>query len=524
MAGSKKTLQIYDTSLRDGAQGEGISYSVQDKVLIARRLDEAGFHFIEGGWPGAAPKESEFFEKMKGEKLRRSKLVAFGSTMRAGGKAKDDAVLAGLLAAGTEVVTIFGKSWDLHVREVFKVELEENLRMISESVKFLRSQGREVLYDAEHFFDGYAANPEYALKTLEAARDAGAATLVLCETNGGKLPSEVFRVVTEVKKRLGHPLGIHTHNDSGCAVANAIAAVEAGAIQVQGTVNGIGERCGNCDLVTVIADAELKMGFRCLPEGKLAELSEISRFVNEICNMVPAKSQPYVGQSAFAHKGGVHIDAVKKNPQTYEHIDPALVGNRRKHLVSEVGGRTNIILKAQELGIELKKDAPETKNLLHEIQRLEGEGYQFEGAEASVELLLRKEIGKRKEFFHAVGEITNERIGDKDPNVKGIVKLTVGKKTQSVQTTGDGPVDALGKALQEALAGFYPVVRDVKLDDYKVRIVNSKAGTAAKVRVVIEFHDKDRVWSTVGVSTNIIEASWKALNDAYEYKLMKENS
>ncbi len=519
---SSKKIQIYDTTLRDGSQGEDISFSVQDKLLIARRLDEAGFDYIEGGWPGANPKDVQFFNEAKKLKLHHAKLVAFGSTMHAGKKASEDEVLKGLLVAETEVITIFGKSWDLHVREVFKVDLEENLRMIFESVKYLKSKGKEVIYDAEHFFDGYRANPEYALKAITAARDAGASVLVLCETNGGNMPSAVAKIVAEVQAKLKHPLGIHTHNDTAMGVANAVAAVEAGAVHVQGTVNGIGERCGNCDLIPIIANLELKFGFRCLPEGKLRELTVVSRFVNEICNTVPAKSQPYVGQSAFAHKGGVHIDAVKKNPITYEHVDPSVVGNARKHLVSEVGGRTNIILKAQEWGIDLKKDAPETKEILHSVQVLENEGYQFEGADASVELLMRKIIGHRKEFFTATAEIKSERIGEKNPDVTAIVKVTVGSaQPKTIHKTGDGPVDALGKALQEALTESYPQIAEVELDDYKVRIVNSKAGTAAKVRVIIEFHDKERVWSTIGVSTNIIEASWKALIDAMEYKLLK---
>lgn len=517
-----KKIFIYDTSLRDGSQGEGISFSVQDKLIIAKRLDDAGFDYIEGGWPGANPKDVAFFEEAKSLKLRHAKLVAFGSTMRAGSEAAKDEVLKGLLAADTRVITIFGKSWDLHVREVFKVELDENIRMISESVKYLKSKGKEVIYDAEHFFDGYTANPKYALKTIKAARDAGASVIVLCETNGGNLPSTVGRIVKEVMAELKHPLGIHTHNDTAMAAANAVVAIEAGATQVQGTVNGIGERCGNCDLIPVVASLQLKLGFDCVPSEKLRELTALSHFVSEVCNMVPAKNQPYVGHSAFAHKGGVHIDAVRKNPETYEHIRPELVGNSRKHLVSEIGGRTNIMLKAQEWGIELKKDAPETKKILQDVQRLENEGYQFEGADASVELLMRKALGHRQEYFKATAEIKNEQIGAENPNAVAIVKLSVdGKKAKEFKKAGDGPVDALGRALQDALAEHYPQVSEVELDDYKVRIVNSKAGTAAKVRVVIECHDKERVWSTVGVSTNIIEASWKALVDAYEYKLSR---
>ena len=518
---SQKEIQIYDTTLRDGSQGEGISFSVQDKLLILKRLDEMGFHFVEGGWPGANPKDSEFFEHAKKVVLKNTTLVAFGSTRKANTKVSEDTNLKGLVHAETPAITIFGKSWDMHVIEVFKVGLDENLRMIEDSVKFLKSKGKEVIYDAEHFFDGYASNPKNALKTLEAALAGGASTLVLCDTNGGTIPSKIFEIVKEAKK-LGAPLGIHTHNDAALGVANALAAVSAGVVQVQGTVNGIGERCGNCDLIPVIANLQIKMGYRVFSDDKLAELTALSRYVNEVCNVVPAKGQPYVGQSAFAHKGGVHIDAVKKNPDTYEHIQPQRVGNHRRHLVSEVGGSANIILKAEELSIDLKKDSPETRKILEKVKALENEGYQFEGAEASVELLIRKEIGKRKEFFKASAEIKNERVGEKNPDATAVVRLTVNGEEEKKTVTGDGPVDAMGKALREALAKFYPHVKEVALDDYKVRIVNSKAGTAAKVRVVIEFHDKNRVWSTVGVSTNIIEASWKALVDAYEYKLLKD--
>lgn len=517
-----KKIDIYDTTLRDGSQGEGISFSVQDKLLIMKKLDEMGFNHVEGGWPGANPKDSDFFEQAKKVKLKHAKLVAFGSTRKAGTKAADDANLRGLLDAETPVITIFGKSWDFHVTEVFRTQLDENLRMIQDSVEYLRSKGREVVYDAEHFFDGYAANPKYALKTLEAARDAGASVLVLCDTNGGTLPSRVFEVLSQVRSKTGAPLGIHTHNDAGLAVANAIAALEAGAVQVQGTVNGIGERCGNCDLIAVIANAQLKLGLNCLAQGKIKELTELSRYVNDICNIVPAKNQPYVGQSAFAHKGGVHIDAVRKNPTTYEHVDPALVGNHRRHLVSEVGGRMNIVLKAEELALDLKKDSPETKKILQEVQKLENEGYQFESAEASYELLVRRITGKHKPFFiFENASLSHEMIGDETPDVSATVSLKVGEKRIKKTSKGDGPVDALGKAFSQALAGFYPEVNEAILDDYKVRIVNSKAGTAAKVRVIVEFRDKSHVWTTVGVSTNIVEASWKAILDAYEYKLLK---
>lgn len=518
-----KKIQIYDTTLRDGSQSEGISFSVQDKLLIAKKIDAMGFDFIEGGWPGANPKDIAFFEEVKKIKFKHAVVVAFGSTRKAHTQASQDDNLKGLLNAQTEAITIFGKSWDMHVSEVFKIPLEENLNMIQDSVQYLASKGKRVIYDAEHFFDGYTQNPRYALKTLETALNAGAETLVLCDTNGGTITSKIFQIVSEVHKTLKHPLGIHTHNDAALAVANALAAVEAGAVQVQGTVNGFGERCGNCDLIAVVANLQLKMGHACLPNSKLKELTELARYVNEVSNMVQPKNQPYVGQSAFAHKGGVHINAVMKNPVTYEHVDPSLVGNHRRFLVSEVGGRTHILLKAKELEIDLKKDSPETHAILKAIQEKEKEGYQYESAEASFELLLRQITGKRKKYFSVQdAEIKNERIGHEKANATASVTLKVADKEKKVNKTGDGPVDALGKAFREALLEFYPEVDDVWLDDYKVRIVNSSAGTAAKVRVTIEFHDKKNIWTTVGVSTNIIEASWEALVDAYEFKLMKE--
>ncbi|MBI3252036.1 MAG: citramalate synthase [Candidatus Omnitrophica bacterium] len=521
MSGNK--IQIYDTTLRDGSQGEGISFSVQDKILIAKKIDEIGFDFIEGGWPGANPKDVAFFEEAKKLKFRRAELVAFGSTCKARAKASEDENLRGLLGAGTAVITLFGKSWDLHVREVFRVELEENLRMISDSVRFLRSEGRRVIYDAEHFFDGYARNREYALKTLGAAADAGAETLVLCDTNGGTLPSAVAKAVSDVRAKLKTPLGIHTHNDCGMGIANAIAALEAGAVHVQGTVNGYGERCGNPDLLAIVANIELKLGSRCLEAGKLKELTEVSRYVSEVSNMLPAKNQPYVGASAFAHKGGVHIDAVKKNPETYEHIDPALVGNQRRSLVSEVGGRANVLLKAEELGVDLKKESPQAREIAEEVKRREYEGYQYEAAEASLELLMRKVMGKRKVFFTAGASVSQEKLGGEDPNVKARVEVKVDGKVQSKDAAGDGPVNALDKAFREALSVFYPAVKTVRLDDYKVRIVDSKSGTAAKVRVFIESTDGKRAWTTVGVSTNILEASWEALVEAYEFKLLRSS-
>ncbi len=524
---SLRKIELYDTTLRDGSQGEGISFSVQDKLLIAKKIDEIGFHYIEGGWPGANPKDIAFFEEIKKVRLKNSQVVAFGSTRKAHSKAAEDENLRGLLAAETEVITIFGKSWDLHVKEVFKTDLEENIQMIHDSVKYLKSKGKKVVYDAEHFFDGYIHNPSYALKTLRTALEAGASVLVLCDTNGGSLPSKVSKIVSEVHSQIQFPLGIHTHNDSGVAVANAIAAVEAGCQHVQGTINGYGERCGNPDLTTITADLQLKLGFSCLPAAKLKELTELTRFVAEISNMVQAKNQPYFGQSAFAHKGGVHINAVMKNPETYEHIDPALVGNHRRFLVSELGGKTNVMLKAKELDIELKKESPETRKILQKVQERENEGYQYEAAEASFELLIREVTGKRKKFFEFKKvEVLAENIGDKDTTSTAKVVLSVNSKEGrreegKGEAKGDGPVNALDNALKKALAPFFPQVLEIHLDDYKVRVVNSEAGTAAKVRVFIETRDEKNIWTTVGVSTNIIDASWKALVDAIEYKLLK---
>ncbi len=519
---SGKKIEIYDTTLRDGSQGEGISFSVQDKLLIAKKIDELGFHFIEGGWPGANPKDIAFFKEIKKFKLKNSEVVAFGSTRKAHTKASEDENLRGLLAADTKAITIFGKSWDLHVKEVFKTHLEENIQMIRDSVKYLCSKGKNVIYDAEHFFDGYTHNPSYALKTLQTALEAGASVLVLCDTNGGSMPSYVFKIVSEVNAKLKAPLGIHTHNDCGVGIANAVSAVEAGAQHVQGTINGYGERCGNPDLIALIANLQLKLGFSCMPASKLKEITEVARYVSEISNMIQAKNQPYVGQSAFAHKGGVHVNAVMKNPETYEHIDPVLVGNRRRFLVSELGGKTNVMLKAQELDIDLKKESPETRKILQEVQNREHEGYQYEAAEASFELLIRRITGKHKEFFKVKKAwVEHEFIGKGGAEAEAEVVLSVNHEEKKSRASGDGPVNALDKALRDVLVHFYPVIKNIHLDDYKVRIVDSKAGTAAKVRVFIEFRDEKNIWTTVGVSANVIEASWQALVDAYEYKLLK---
>jgi len=518
-----KKIFLYDTTLRDGTQMEGISLSLRDKILIAERLDKFGVHYIEGGWPGSNPKDLAFFKEIKKSNIRHAKIVAFGATRRAHTRTSDDPNVKALLEAKTKAVTIFGKSWDLHVAAVFKTSLKENLLMIDETVAFLKSKKLEVIYDAEHFFDGFKANPDYAIKTLQQAARAGADNITLCDTNGGTLPHEIRRALVRVKRSVKTPLGIHCHNDSELAVANSIQAVGEGCVLVQGTINGYGERCGNANLVSIIPILQLKMNRPCVSAQKLKSLTRVSHYVAEICNMPLETNQPFTGRSAFAHKGGVHINAMLKNRKTYEHMDPRLVGSYRRFLVSELGGKSNIMLKAKELQMNLDKESPETKKILSEIQRLENEGYQFEAAEASFELLLHQLLGKHRDFFqtHDV-QVSAEKIGDNNPVVEAYVTVKVRNgKEETKKATGDGPVDALYKALRDALSRFYPKLKEIHLTDYKVRVVNSEAGTAAKVRVFIEFRDKDKSWTTVGVNENIIEASWKALTEAIEYKLLK---
>ncbi len=522
--GKTKKVLFYDTTLRDGSQAEGISLSSHDKVLIAKRLDQFGIPYIEGGWPGSNPKDMEFFHMIKKAGLRRSKIVAFGSTRRAHMKVKDDAQIKALLEAGTKVVTVFGKSWDMHVTEVFRTALKENLLMIHETVSYLKSRKIEVIYDAEHFFDGFKANPEYALKTLQQAARAGADNITLCDTNGGTLPHEVRHAILRVKRAVKMPLGIHCHNDAELAVANSIQAVGEGCVLVQGTVNGYGERCGNANLISIISDLQFKMGVPCFPSKTMKELTALSHYVAEVCNMPLVNSQPFTGRSAFAHKGGVHINAMVKNAKTYEHLDPKAVGNYRRYLVSELGGKTNIMIKAKELELHFQKDSAETKKILTEIQRLEYEGYQFEAAEASFELLVQKLLGRFKPFFKIEDiSVRTENIGNGQPRSVADVKVTAKGKEHFESAEGDGPVNALDSALRKALGRSYPEIEKIHLTDYKVRVVNSEAGTAAKVRVFIEFQDKekDKTWTTVGVHENIIEASWKALVEAIEYKLHK---
>lgn len=520
-----KKVTIYDTTLRDGTQGEGVSLSVDDKLKIAVRLDKMGVHYIEGGWPGSNPKDMEFFKRIKKQGLEYAKAVAFGSTCRPGSTPADDPIFHSLLESGAETAAIFGKSWDFHVTHALKTTLEENIRIIGESVGFLKSKGLEVCYDAEHFFDGYKNNPQYAMQTILAAQAAGADIVCLCDTNGGSLPFEVSEIVGAVVKELKIPVGIHAHNDGELAVANSLVAIKAGAVQVQGTVNGFGERCGNANLCSVIPNLVFKMGYECISEDKLAGLTELARYVSELANMSTNPHLPYVGNSAFAHKGGIHVSALLKNPETYEHIQPERVGNVRRVLVSELSGMSNIIYKAEELDldIDLNHTNPETKAVLQQIKDLEHQGFQFEGAEASFELLLRKGFNGYHEPFTLENlRIILEKREDNDIYSEAVIKMRVGGEIVHTAAEGNGPVNALDNALRKALEGFYPEIRDMKLADYKVRVLDENRGTTSLVRVLIETHDKHDSWGTVGVSGNIIEASWQALVDSIAYGLMKK--
>jgi 2-isopropylmalate synthase len=519
-----KRVEIYDTTLRDGTQGEGVSLSLEDKLLIAERLDLLGVDYIEGGYPLSNPKDAAFFTEVAKRNVRTAKIAAFGMTRRRGVKAADDVGMKALLDSQAPVCTLVGKTWDLHVREVLRVDLDENLAMIADSAAFLAGQGRQVFYDAEHFFDGYRANPEYALKTIRAALDAGASCLVLCDTNGGSLPDYVGEITAAVCAALpGVRIGIHTHNDANLAVANSLAAVAHGAVQVQGTINGLGERAGNADLTSVIPNLVLKCGCSCLKGDSLRGLTEASRYVWELANLAMPDNQPFVGRSAFAHKGGMHVHAMQRDTRTYEHIDPAAVGNTRRILISELSGASNIVAKAgAKFGIDTDREAQ--KKVLERVVQLEGEGYQFEAADASFELLVRKTLagqwycGPFWVLDHFRCNIY--RPDDQGAETEGVVRLAVNGTTEYTVADGDGPVNALDGALRKALRPHYPCVDTIHLDDYKVRVVNAAAETAAKVRVAIRFHDERHSFGTVGVSTNIIEASWLALTDAFEYKLV----
>ncbi|MCD6317909.1 citramalate synthase [Candidatus Aerophobetes bacterium] len=518
-------VKIYDTTLRDGAQATGVSFSLLDKIEIARELDKLGLDYIEGGWPGSNPKDMEFFKRIKSISFTRSKIAAFGSTRRKNIKAEDDPNLLSLLQAETPVITLFGKSWIFHVRKALRTDDDENLRMIEDSIKFFKSKDREVIFDAEHFFDGYKDNPSYALKTLKVAREAGADCLVLCDTNGGCMPYEVDQIVRVVREEMGDCLGIHTHNDSGVAVANSILAARIGVKQIQGTINGYGERCGNADICVVIPNLKLKLGIDCIPEEGLRSLTRLSRWVSELANLTPDEHQPYVGKSAFAHKGGIHASGVSRDKRTYEHVTPDLVGNKRRVIISELAGRSSVLykLKQKELGIEGPADL--SKRLIDQVKKLENEGYEFEGADGSFELLVKKNLGKYKKSFDLEGfRVIVEKREDGSLISEATVKLRLRGKIVHTVAEGNGPVNALDKALRKALRSSYPQISEMHLADYKVRILDTGAGTEAKTRVLIESSDRrdgDR-WGTVGVSPNIIEASWKALLDSIEYKLNKK--
>ncbi len=515
-------IHIYDTTLRDGSQGEGINFALQDKLLITRRLDDLGVDYIEGGYPLSNPKDFEYFQEVQGQPLQHAKIAAFGMTRRKNTRPENDTCLKALLDSQAPVVTIVGKTWDMQVREVLGTTLEENLRMIGDSLAFCKSQGREVLYDAEHFFDGFKANPDYALQTLGAACAGGASVLILCDTNGGSLPDEVGDIVDRARRAFPDlQLGIHCHNDSDVAVANTLAAVAKGATQVQGTINGIGERCGNVDLVSVIANLGLKCNYEVLRPGSLEHLTEVSRYVYEIANMNFRPNQPFVGSSAFAHKGGMHAHAVARTTASYEHIAPAQVGNERRILISELSGQASILAKTSRYTIN--GDKALMVKVLNQVQDLENQGYEFEAAEASFDLLVRKAAGLYQPKFQRHAYRVNVETGEGGQTVtEATVKIRVGAEVQHTVSEGDGPVNALDGALRKALQHFYPRLAEMQLVDFKVRVVNARAGTAARVRVVIESRDADTVWGTVGVSENIIEASWLALVDSFEYKLFKD--
>jgi 2-isopropylmalate synthase len=514
-------VKIFDTTLRDGTQGEGISLSVEDKIKIAQRLDELGIHYIEGGWPGSNNKDIEFFIRAKELKLKNAKITAFGSTRRKDTLPENDHNLNKIIESGVEVATIFGKSWDFHVHTAIQTTLEENLAMIYDSVRYLKANGLEVIYDAEHFFDGYKKNPEYALETIRKAEAGGADWIVLCDTNGGSLPAEISAIVQTVKQHLQSPIGIHAHNDCELGVANSLAAIQAGATQVQGTTNGYGERCGNANLSSIIPNLQLKLGYSVLKPEQLALLTQVARYVSEVANMHMPVNQPFVGTAAFAHKGGIHVSAIMRDSSTYEHIAPELVGNKQRVLVSELAGQSNLLSKAQEMKLDIQADNAKFKEIIQKIKDLEHEGYQFEGADASLELLLRDATEGLEDIFTLESfKILVEKTASQAVVSEAIVKVNIHGQTLYTAAEGNGPVNALDNALRKALVGFYPSIQNVTLSDYKVRVLDEKGATASKVRVLMESTDFQNTWSTVGVSSNIIEASWLALVDGIRYALI----
>jgi 2-isopropylmalate synthase len=519
-----KDVLIYDTTLRDGCQAEDISFTLEDKLRIAEKLEQLGVDYIEGGYPGSNARDADFFKQVKKLKLKNVKIASFGTTRKPSAKPSQDLNLKMLLDADTPVVTLVGKTWDLHVRDDLRISKKANLEIIADSIAYMKRHVDEVIFDAEHFFDGYRSNPDYALECLRAAQEGGADWIVLCDTNGGRLPDDIREAVGRVNGVINVPLGIHCHNDGELAVANTMAAVEMGVRQVQGTINGFGERCGNLNLISAIPNLQLKMGRKCVTPAQLKKLREVSQFFYELANIQPNKRQPYVGDSAFAHKGGLHVSGVLKNRETYEHIDPDLVGNRQRVLVSDLAGKSNILYKGKEYGIELKDADQAIHEVLRRTKELESQGYEFQAAEASFELLIQEALGKKKRNFHLVGfrVIDEKRKEDEPPISEATIMVKVDGIMEHAAAMGNGPVNALDRALRRALTKFYPALNDVELLDYKVRVLSAGEGTGASVRVLIESGDKKDRWGTVGVSHNVIEASWQALCDSIDYKLYKD--
>jgi 2-isopropylmalate synthase len=518
-----KDILLYDTTLRDGTQGEEVSFSAEDKPRIVKRLDELGFDYVEGGWPGSNPKDARFFEMARNESFRTARLTAFGSTCRAGTAPENDQNIKALLKAETESVTIFGKSWDLHASEILGITLDENLRIIEQSIAWLKGRDREVIFDAEHFFDGFRDNKDYALQTLTAALNGGADMVVLCDTNGGSLPDQIREITADVIDRVSVKVGIHTHNDGGLALSNSLSAVNAGAIMVQGTINGYGERCGNADLISVIGNLQLKMGRQCLDPENIVHLTELSHYVSEVANIPPLNQRPFAGKSAFAHKGGIHVSAIQKNPRAYEHMEPELIGNHRRVIVSDLSGKSNIEYKAREMGIKIDSKGSDSKRIVEKIKAMEDRGYQFDAAEGSLELLMKKASGQFEEPFALESfRVTIEKDKSGASSSHATIKISVGDEHEITAAEGHGPVNALDHALRKALNSFFPQIKEMGLVDFKVRVVEGSDGTAAQVLVRIESRDSHEVWSTVGVSEDIIEASWLALMDSVQYKLLKE--
>jgi 2-isopropylmalate synthase len=519
-------IQLYDTTLRDGCQGEDVAFTLEDKLRIAERLDEFGMHYLEGGWPGSNPRDASFFEAVRGLGLRQVRVAAFGSTRRHGTTCDADQNVRMLLTAATPVVTIVGRTWNVPVEQDLRIPLAANLELIADTVQYLKARVDEVIFDAEHFFDGYRSAPDYALACLRAAADAGASVLCLCDTRGGSVPEWIGEATAAVRAALATPLGIHCHNDADLAVANTLAAVRAGAVQVQGTINGIGERCGNANLCSIVATLQLKLGHRCVTPAALATLQTLAHFVDELANREPDKAQPYVGMSAFAHKGGLHVAAVQRNREIYEHIDPDLVGNHQRVLLSDLSGRSNIVYKAREFGIDLESRDPAVQGLLDELKDLESRGYQFEGAEASFELLMQRALHGYTRRFRLIGfRVIDEKRVENEPPISEATIMLSGPDEQIEHTaaTGNGPVQALDRALRKALTKFFPEIEQVSLLDFKVRVLGSDdGGTGAVVRVLIESGDTHDRWGTVGVSHNLVEASWQALVDSLDYKLYKD--